>query len=481
MNIKTKSCKILLASLVAMSFSIGYIPNAYAEIVNIKETASYNMGDSETPSVATSRAIELARRQAGEKVAVYIESYSKSINNVLTEDVIKVTSASIMKDRVTPETRRSLDPDGSMNITATIDVIIDTDQIKGMLNRVIQDSKYKENYISVFKKNKQLEQELLGLKQALKQAQEQNTKIALESKIINNERQYTANEYFRKGFQAENNKNSNKAIEYYTKSISLNPNDGKAYNNRGVAYSNLKRYNEAISNYNKSIAMMPQNAEAYNNRGVAYSNLKRYNEAISDFNKAIALDPMDADIYYNRGDAYSELNRYNEALADFNKAIKINPNDADHYYIRGCLYGNFERYNEALADFNKAIKLNPNKDSFYYDRGKVYNEFKRYYDAIADFSKAIALNPSDAGAYNALAYSYMYLKNYNMAIQTVNKAITLSPNDSSYYDSRGEIYEAMGMYNESLKDYNKALSMNHSKELNDEILSHKNRLLRKLN
>ncbi len=85
--------------------------------------------------------------------------------------------------------------------------------------------------------------------------------------------------------------NYTKAIEYYTKAISIDPNDAEAYINRGVAYTNLRKYEEAISDYTKAISIDPNDANAYCNRGnVFYLKGDCFN-AKKDWEKAIELYP----------------------------------------------------------------------------------------------------------------------------------------------------------------------------------------------
>ena len=107
------------------------------------------------------------------------------------------------------------------------------------------------------------------------------------------------------------------AISDYTMAITINPNFTKAYYNRGLAYYCLHKYDDAEDyielgskefdegNYNKAIEyytiainLDPNYASAYKYRGNAYDKLQKYDEAFSDFTKAISIDSNDADVYY---------------------------------------------------------------------------------------------------------------------------------------------------------------------------------------
>src|SRR4030067_699181 len=83
------------------------------------------------------------------------------------------------------------------------------------------------------------------------------------------------------------------------------------------------KHDKAIEDYSKSIDMNPNNAEAYGNRGLIYYKKGQYDRAIEDFNKAIAINPNDADAYRNRGRAYYDKGFMEKAMADFQKACDL--------------------------------------------------------------------------------------------------------------------------------------------------------------
>ncbi|MDP3047910.1 MAG: tetratricopeptide repeat protein [Thermodesulfovibrionales bacterium] len=108
----------------------------------------------------------------------------------------------------------------------------------------------------------------------------------IEAKITDDERLLQANEWFDKGYKYGINKEYDAAIEAFTSSIALNPNDAKAYLFRGAFYGSEGQYDRAIEDLNKAIALNPNIAEAYYKRGRAYAKLGNMGRAISDFQKA---------------------------------------------------------------------------------------------------------------------------------------------------------------------------------------------------
>ena len=151
--------------------------------------------------------------------------------------------------------------------------------------------------------------------------------------------------------------NYNKAIEYFTKVIQINPNNFEAYNGRGLAYLYMQNFNSSVENFTKSIQLNPNSPMAYSNRGISYAQLQKYPQALADFNKAIQLNPNDFEPYNSRGTTYYILKNYNSAIQDFSKVIQLDPNNADAYHSRGLCYKKLGQVTKAQADLAKAKQL----------------------------------------------------------------------------------------------------------------------------
>ncbi|MEL7079523.1 MAG: tetratricopeptide repeat protein, partial [Cyanobacteria bacterium J06582_2] len=236
-----------------------------------------------------------------------------------------------------------------------------------------------------------------------KESTSEETNLNFFGKLLSPFFQMTADDFFKRGLDKQNEEDTLGAIADYSKAIELNPDLAEAYVNRGNAYLNLGEYQEAIADYNKAIELNPGDADAYINRGNAYLNLEEYQEAIIYFNKAIELNPNypnSALAYFNRGNAYGNLGEYQKAITDYNQAIELNSNYVDAYINRGNAYGNLGEYQEAITDCNKAIELNPDSAIPYSNRGDAYNNLEQYGKAIADCNQAIVLNTNFVEAYS---------------------------------------------------------------------------------
>ena len=210
----------------------------------------------------------------------------------------------------------------------------------------------------------------------------------------------SAEEYFYRGLEPQQQGKLDHAIQNHTKAIRRNSQFPEAYYYRGLAYGSKGDFDRAIQDYNKAIEINPNYIKAYNNRGIAYSNKGDSDQAIQDYTKAIEINPNDAAAYNNRGVAYKGKGDFDRAIQDYNKAIELNLNYAYAYNNRGIAYSNKGDSDQAIQDYTKAIEINPNDAAAYNNRGVAYKGKGDFDRAIQDYNKAIELNPNYATACN---------------------------------------------------------------------------------
>lgn len=142
-----KNKKLFAGIFLAMSFYILPCPSVSAEVENIEATGSYTIGDnkSENFSTAKENAYKEALRAAVERAGVYVESYSKVKNMVLTEDEIRTISGNILKI-TSKDFRPEVSADGhSITFICTIKATVDTDKINP---QTLMDKKKLEDEVS---------------------------------------------------------------------------------------------------------------------------------------------------------------------------------------------------------------------------------------------------------------------------------------------------------------------------------------------
>jgi tetratricopeptide (TPR) repeat protein len=116
----------------------------------------------------------------------------------------------------------------------------------------------------------------------------------------------------------------------------------------------------AISLYRESIALGPT-AEAHTFLGWTYSFQRRYSEAISECKRAIEVDPDFGNPYNDIGAYLIELGRWEEAIPWFEKAIdapRYDPRHFPHFNLARVYIQTYD-YGKAVGHLQRALELEP--------------------------------------------------------------------------------------------------------------------------
>jgi len=79
----------------------------------------------------------------------------------------------------------------------------------------------------------------------------------------------------------------------------------------------------ALKAFARSISLDPDNERAYLNRAITYEKIGNLHQSIDDYRQAIALAPRDAKLYYLCGMARKRLGQEDEAIADLEQAARL--------------------------------------------------------------------------------------------------------------------------------------------------------------
>lgn len=457
----------LVAAAIVSGLAIISLPS-FAQIVTLEATGRYVFGDipNESINVAKERAREDAKRQIAERAGVYVETYSKTSNYSLVTDEVRVVAAKVLKIKRESLNLLPTDNQNTVLIECSISAEVDTDNMN--LKAILDDKMYVEQLLELQERVEKLRKETMALKAAYSNARDNIAKQEIANQLLQNEKNFTAEQFFDKALALHFKKDYGNALEAYTKAIAMKPNFPYAYLNRGSAYASLGKYQLAINNFNQALALHPKSEQpAYYNRGNSYLAIGKYQLAIADYDKAIALAPNHVDSHYNKGIALYYEGNHQEAVSEFTKALLLNPKYAKVYNNRGNSYVALGELKQAIADFSQAIALNPELGDAYCNRGSAYDTLGNKKQARADlsqaaaiFSRTIALNPKNATGYYNRAMIYCNMHNDQQVIADLSTVIALKPDYIYAYYYRGSAYFNLKKYELAEADFSKVIALN---------------------
>jgi tetratricopeptide (TPR) repeat protein len=205
---------------------------------------------------------------------------------------------------------------------------------------------------------------------------------------------YPGAEYHKHGVQELKKGNYVGALEDFTQTIRLEPDNPKAFVSRGMTYFYMQEFDKALSDLTQAIKLDPNDTEALANRGGVYVLIGEFDKAIADEDAALEIEPNFALAFINRGAANFRIGALDDAIADESRAIELAPHAANAYDNRGICYCFNEQWDKAMADINEAIKLDPKMAMAYSNRGLVFFATGEPVMAMQDFYESIQLDPN---------------------------------------------------------------------------------------
>jgi tetratricopeptide (TPR) repeat protein len=208
---------------------------------------------------------------------------------------------------------------------------------------------------------------------------------------------------------------------------------------RAEAYINeiVPDHEKALELYTKSIELDPDNVFAYAGRGHVYRARGNYDDAISDFEKAAELDVEDQNIFIYTNLCNLEYSRNNDAQATKNCKIVVAQDNGEPLFqseahqILAMLYMKNFDYKQARNALLTAKTLVPNDPNLYVTFSKLSIFENDYVDAEIQAHKAIEIAPTKATAYLALAHALYMQKRFDDAIIQARFGIDLVAKDIS--------------------------------------------------
>lgn len=212
------------------------------------------------------------------------------------------------------------------------------------------------------------------------------------------------------------------AIEFYKKSLEIDPKNSNAFFGLGTCYYTLAEYEQALSYFKKALTLSPNYGLLDYNIALAYAGLGKYQKAIEYFNESIKTFPNNSQAYYGLGIAYINLGQYEQASASFKQTIKLEPDFSYAYSGLGFAHYNLQNYGQAINHYLKAAELDPEDFDVYYRLGLVYTTLSKPDEAIEYLSKAIKYKPDFAAAYFSLGTAYHFINKPREARVNLEKA-----------------------------------------------------------
>ena len=276
-----------------------------AEKITVDAAGQYLISKNENMNDGEAYAYKEALRSAIEKVAVRVVSYTKTVNQVLEEDIVETFASSVVKV-LKKEVHPVVEGDNVI-IKVMISAVVNTDDIM----------KWQPPDL---KKQKQLEQDNKELKE----------------QILREKKERLISAVGRQGGSSDE-----------LAMIAIN---------RIQPLIREQRYVEADKILTDTIKGGIEHPELYYQRGWLAMKTRQFGAAEADFQKACKLS-QDSRYLKSRGDSYFMVGKYELAMIDYQRVISTNPGDATAIANMGACYWALGSIDYAIECYDRAVDL----------------------------------------------------------------------------------------------------------------------------
>ncbi len=172
---------------------------------------------------------------------------------------------------------------------------------------------------------------------------------------------------------------------------SIHPNYENTYLQLGNAHTYLKEYDKAIGYYGKVLSLDPDDVDAMNNRGIALRDSRKFDQAIQQFEQLRGTGLTDQQInekiaytYEDAGKYYSQQKNFQLAISNFEKALPLGNDKAKYTYFLGVAYANLNNFSKATELFTQAVTLADTDDN----KANIYDMMSKIQLQLGDEQKA---------------------------------------------------------------------------------------------
>jgi len=194
------------------------------------------------------------------------------------------------------------------------------------------------------------------------------------------------------------------------------------------AYAEKNELNQAIEYYRKSIAIDPGCREIIYDLADLYVKQKDIDVALTVYeyldNKAINCGKED--MYRCKGTLYYNRMEYDKAIDCYQRANELSTNDSDVWIIEciGETYWQMKNYKDSSTWFKMALEINPQSWNAHYGMGLCYQNTGDAYRALHHYFEAIKIKPDFTNAYiNIAAVTINQEGDIKKGIEMLNKAL----------------------------------------------------------
>jgi tetratricopeptide (TPR) repeat protein len=233
-------------------------------------------------------------------------------------------------------------------------------------------------------------------------------------------------------------------ISFWTDNARKSPAKERPYQNLAYSYQINKQFDKALEYYQKSVEIKPHPVVFFN-MGLAFSKEGFYCESVDAYTKALKLNYNTPQLHANLAIAMSNLGEFQTAVRHFEQSAKMNPNDPAVRRNLASLQAYLQKCGNPVDCIRRRIIQKPDNPALYFKLGMLYEKQANRQKSIDAYEKVLELTGESARkvsllAINRLALMHSARGESGQAIELLAKSIQLSPDNPHFYYQLAAVY-----------------------------------------
>lgn len=235
---------------------------------------------------------------------------------------------------------------------------------------------------------------------------------------------------------------------------------------KGIKFGKKGDFKRALEYFEKSLEINPSNLNALYYKAYSLEQLNEFDKAIEAYSITMKYK-QDGAIYFRRGWCYFRLKDYDSAIRDYNKASEYLPDNDEINMGKASVYLHTEKYQKLLDALNLHLEKVPDDLYSKANKANALSKLNRHSEALELFFELLIKMPEKHRhkICNGIANTYMLIEKYDKAFEYVDKAFDYNSKYGEAHITKAEIFMALNKKDKAFEEIQKAktlgVDMNH--------------------
>ena len=239
-----------------------------------------------------------------------------------------------------------------------------------------------------------------------------------------------ADEFLRRGIEAQQRGDANAAIEAYQKALTINPELVEARANLGAALAAVGQFDAAIAEDKRALANAPDKVAVRRNLALAYYKKGNFASAQAEFDAVHKARPGDLSVTLLLGYSEVKLGRGNDAVALLKPLESSYEANMDFEFVLASALIEAKQEDEGLPRMEKVARATHSAED-YVIAGSTRLHRREFDKARADLDAALEIEPAIPGLYTLAGQARDALGDTEAAQSVFQSALRADPRDAT--------------------------------------------------